>query len=148
MDRLYIATEQPEFIKVYLDTEAQKKAWAEDMLNTIRSWGMDLARASDFGAPHEFIKLDPAAKQEAKGPELVGKRMERDTMEVEVPDGIYRGDERKKAAEDAVLAALPDGWELFDSFSSQGSFFRRDGRQFARANIRRWVDINEQENKS
>ena len=81
------------------------------------------------------------------GLELVGKRMEQDTMVVEVPDRICLGDERKKAAEEAVLAVLPDGWELFDSFSSKGSFFRRGGRRFVRANIRRWVNINEQEHK-
>ena len=74
---------------------------------------------------------------EVRGLDLVGKKMEHATIEFPIPKADYK--HRKESATKAAAAYIPEGWVLSDSFSSQGSFFTRDGQEFARATIRRWI---------
>jgi len=69
--------------------------------------------------------------------EKVGKKMEMDTLEFEVKDSIYES--RINTAVKQAKQACPSGWEPDENFSSQGSFFTKDGKEYARTTIRRWV---------
>jgi hypothetical protein len=68
--------------------------------------------------------------------ELVGKKREGDTMEFKLPDGT--GNQHDRAVEEA-MRICPDGWEPATSFSSQESFFTKNGERWARTPIVRWV---------
>ena len=68
----------------------------------------------------------------------LGKTMETDRMEFEIPstlDGRKDMDALVKLANEAT----PDGWTSDYYFGSQDSFFKRDGKEYARCIIRRWV---------
>ncbi len=80
------------------------------------------------------------AKVEVGGLDKVGLRMEHETLEFPLPEGTkYRN--VKEVAVEQVKYFCPDGWEADLWFSSQGSFFRLNGQEFARTTIRRWVPI-------
>jgi len=49
-------------------------------------------------------------------------------------------DNRKEVARGEALRVAPKGWEPSLSFGSQGSFFRRDGNEWASTIVSRWVD--------
>lgn len=69
----------------------------------------------------------------------VGKTMEMQTLEFEMPDGSEFRD--KEVAAKIVHEKCPDGWTPDTGFSSQNSFFTKmksNGR-YARTTIRRWV---------
>jgi len=74
---------------------------------------------------------------ETRGLEHVGKKMETDTIEFQMPKGNCN--DRKEVARDIVDRYCPMGWVPDRYFGSQGSFFDRDGRLWARTTIRRWV---------
>ena len=74
-------------------------------------------------------------KMEVNGLEKVGKKMEH--REIVFPiNGKYRD---KGAALAVVDKYCPAGWVASRYFGSQGSFFTRDGKEYARTTIRRWV---------
>lgn len=72
--------------------------------------------------------------------ERLGKRHECQLFEFALPEGLDYKD-RKQEAEKAMRAACPEGWVPEYYFCSQDSFFTRAGKPWARAIIRRWVDI-------
>jgi hypothetical protein len=69
----------------------------------------------------------------------VGKKMEHKPFEFEIPQDSPWKKGREIIAEIAK-EKCPEGWKPDLSFSSQGSFFRKDDKQYARTTIRRWVD--------
>jgi hypothetical protein len=69
--------------------------------------------------------------------ERVGKTMELDKLEVQMPTDDCCN--RKETACEAVKSACPLGWTPDVGFNSHGSFFMRDGKLWARTTIRRWV---------
>lgn len=69
--------------------------------------------------------------------ERVGKKMEMDMIEFEVPKVEHA--ERASAAKKAAIAACPAGWIPDTYYGSQNSFFRDGEKQMARTRIRRWV---------
>ena len=74
---------------------------------------------------------------EVKGLEKIGKVHENKTFEFEIPETIpTRGNqlELQKIAQ----SQLSDGWIADAYFGSQNSFFKKDGKQYARVTIRRW----------
>jgi|GEM_PF-1844841 len=81
---------------------------------------------------------------EVRGLDKVGKKMEHDEIIFEMPDHTYEN--KKMIAKEAGNKALKEqrtrdsGWVISDSFNSQGSFFRKDNKEYARASIRRWVE--------
>jgi len=76
-------------------------------------------------------------KIEVANLDIVGKKMEHEKFEFEVPkDPSWRN---KDLVRQTALRACPEGWKPDLSFSSQGSFFKKDGKDYARTTIRRWV---------
>ena len=74
---------------------------------------------------------------EVKELEKVGKVHENKTFEFEIPETLpTRGNqlELQKIAQ----SQLSDGWIADAYFGSQNSFFKKDGKQYARVTIRRW----------
>lgn len=75
---------------------------------------------------------------EVRNLELVGKQLENDMLEFEIPSGTtrYNGLEQiVKLSKDAC----PEGWTPDEYFGSQNSFFTKGGKSFARCAISRWV---------
>ena len=68
----------------------------------------------------------------------IGKKMKNKKFTFELPEtNTFRNmDMAKKIA----IESCPEGWEPDLHFGSQGSFFTKDGKQYARTTIRRWVD--------
>jgi hypothetical protein len=78
----------------------------------------------------------------------IGKTKEIDYITFPMPkDSTYSCDEKKLAASIAkreIAENCEDGWELWDSFSSQNSFsYDGKGVTTARATIVRWVEKKE-----
>jgi hypothetical protein len=71
--------------------------------------------------------------------ERVGKTLEMDTSIVEIP--VY-GD--KESAAKITQEKCPEGWVPDLYFQSQESFFSKDGKNYARCNIKRWVEKENQ----
>lgn len=65
--------------------------------------------------------------------ERIGKTHEHDRIEFAI------NSRDKKYLFDRAKKFCPDGWEVSDTFSSQSTFFERDGQDMARCTIRRWV---------
>jgi hypothetical protein len=70
---------------------------------------------------------------------VVGKKMEHKTIEFEIPMDCGYGEDRRKIAMEYAQKVCPKGWHSEDYFGSQGSFFSKDGKNYARCTIRRWV---------
>lgn len=76
---------------------------------------------------------------EVHGLDRVGRKMEIDSMEF--PLGIKGySSQAKEAAIKKSKKICPQGWTPDTYFGSQGSFFQRDGKAWARCTIRRWVE--------
>ena len=75
---------------------------------------------------------------ELNNPEIVGKKKEVEKLEFEMPRGTLIN--RKNIAAAIANTEMPEGWELWDGFSSQNSFFTKDGVEMARCKIIRYVD--------
>ncbi len=82
------------------------------------------------------------------GLDLMGKMRETSKHEFKIPAELYnrRYKERDyfdktfdKTAQELAQSQLSDGWVADSYFGSQGSFFQKDGEQWARVTIRRWV---------
>ena len=79
-------------------------------------------------------------KHELRKPEIVGKKKEVEKLEFEMPQGTLSN--RKSIAAAIANREMPEGWELWDNFSSQNSFFTKDGVEMARCSIVRYVDTD------
>ena len=70
----------------------------------------------------------------------VGKTMEHKPFEFPLPEKTEDWDiDRKIAARKILPSVTPEGWIAEDEFSSQNSFFEKDGKKYARTIIRRYV---------
>lgn len=79
---------------------------------------------------------------EVRGLDKVGKVHECERLEFEIPkelSGATRG-LGFNALKNRAYKACPDGWTPDIYFGSKGSFFEKDGKQFARCTIRRWSE--------
>jgi hypothetical protein len=76
---------------------------------------------------------------EVHGLDRIGKKMIHKTLEFECGELYhhYRKDEQKLIA--LCKAACPKGWTPDNYFGSQGSFFTKDEKRFARCTIRQWI---------
>ena len=68
----------------------------------------------------------------------IGKKHENKTHVFETPDIAYT-EGRKDVAYKIAVETCPDGWEPDEYFGSRDSFFTKDGKNYARCTIRRWV---------
>lgn len=75
-------------------------------------------------------------------PEIAGRRQEHQDLEFPLPDGTDLGT-RQQAAREAGMRLCPEGWTADLYFGSRNSFFTREGKQWARTIIRRWVKPTE-----
>lgn len=68
----------------------------------------------------------------------IGKKHENKSFEFEIPNEL---ESSRKEFELHKLAQslLSDGWIADKYFSSQNSFFKENGKKYARCTIRRWV---------
>jgi len=71
----------------------------------------------------------------------VGKTMEHKQMELPYPMEVdrYGNPDIEKQLAAYFDAHCTDGWKCWDNFSSQGTYFVKDGMDMVRASIRRWV---------
>lgn len=81
---------------------------------------------------------------EVYGLDRIGKIME--CKKFEFPCGDLGWENKKEKAIEISKKYIPDGWISDNRFSSQDSFFKRDGESWARTTIRRWVDKEDSEN--
>lgn len=111
---------------------------------------------TDEDAAQTFIKVTFTANQfvsalsrlgntpcdvEVYAIERIGKKHEHQAWEFEMPQvsEILSRDTAQQTAISLATAYCPDGWTPDLYFNSQGSFFSRDGKNYARTIIRRWV---------
>ena len=69
--------------------------------------------------------------------ERLGKTHEVTKFEFEIPETDWKT--REKIAKETAEKLCPEGWKSDGYFSSQDSFFTKDGKKMARVTIRRWV---------
>lgn len=85
--------------------------------------------------------------------ELANKKMEHRQMEFmlseDTPNYQYGQDsEFYKSVYAQAERSCPEGWVVSAYFQSQDSFFNKDGQRWARGTIRRWVDVEEENEQS
>ena len=69
----------------------------------------------------------------------VGKKHEWTTFEFEVPKNIKASSENANELAKHADSLLSDGWQADEYFGAQNSFFKQDGKQYARVTIRRYI---------
>lgn len=75
---------------------------------------------------------------EVSGLDRVGKKHENKIFEFEIPKELH-GSSNEKELQVMAQSKLTDGWIAEGYFSSQNSFFSKDGKQYARCTIRRYI---------
>lgn len=75
------------------------------------------------------------------GLDKIGKTHENKTFEFKLPENFesFRRNYTDKQLKEMADNLLSDGWVSDEYFSSQNSFFTKEGKKYARAIIRRWV---------
>lgn len=75
------------------------------------------------------------------GLERIGKKMEHKQFEFELPRKGLSSKNDKELSEivQKMLDESDEGWISDTHFSSQNTFFSKDGKDYARCTIRRWV---------
>lgn len=78
---------------------------------------------------------------EVQGLDRVGKTHEHQNYEFEIPDNLNGSSHEKElqAMAQKQLDVLGDGWIAEGYFSSQHSFFKKEGKPHARCTIRRYI---------
>jgi hypothetical protein len=97
---------------------------------------MNLADLTKLTAGSRGIYVDA----EIKGLDRIGKKMEREVFVFPMPENSLYGKDKKVLAANECKKHIPIGWTSDDYYGSQNSFFYEDKKEFARVNIRRWVD--------
>ena len=92
--------------------------------------------------PDQFVRLvggegHVECSGEVRELHKVGKQHENKSFEFELPKTATWGN-KADFARDLAKQKCPEGWESDQYFGSQGSFFTRDGKDYARVTIRRW----------
>ena len=77
-------------------------------------------------------------EMELRGTQNVGRKILRDTLTIELPEGSKYRD--KAAAIKAGEECCPDGWVFDRYFASQNTFYEQDGKSYAQTPMRSWVD--------
>jgi len=111
----------------------------------------------DSDARINFLRLEISLEKFAKaltgmavdcemtvhGLENVGKKIETDKIEFEMPNSqnaFLLEKEEKEVAREIAKKNTPEGWITDQYFDSKDSFFYRDGKRWARTTIIRWVN--------
>jgi len=80
-----------------------------------------------------------SCQTELKGLDKVGKKMENKDHCFIIPNDLPKGEEKDKELLKICNQTIPEGWIADSYFRSQNSFFTKDGVNYARATIRRWI---------
>ena len=77
----------------------------------------------------------------------IGKTLEHKTFIFEMPlfPGLPTLSTARTVARDYVKRICPEGWKPDLHFLAKDSFFLKDGKRFAKTELRRWVKINDNE---
>ena len=75
-----------------------------------------------------------------RGLDKVGKVQEINRLSVEMPPDTRYGRDRVEIATKLAKEQCPEGWEPDYYFRSQDSFSTKDGKDYAKCTIRRWVE--------
>lgn len=92
----------------------------------------DLCRALSRQA-HVKCEID------IRGVDRVGKKHENKDYIFKLPDFYNRRENSDKELAEYVDSILEDGWQCDAYFGSQSSFFTRNGENYGKAIIRRWI---------
>ena len=78
------------------------------------------------------------------GYDRLNKKHEHKFFEFELPEYLSSYEDRhSQALKDYAESIIPEGWRSDGYFRSQKSFFDKDGKDYARVVIRRWVEVKE-----
>lgn len=77
-------------------------------------------------------------KLEVAGLDRVGKKHENETFVFEIPEHLANSSKTEELRKIAQ-SKLTDGWLAEGYFASQNTFFKKEGVQYARCTIRRYV---------
>jgi len=88
---------------------------------------------------------DVKCEAEVRGLEFVGKEKEGKQIEFPLPEEASFSNEKEIAIKISKKIALDtgEGWQADCSFSSQTSFFNKEGKRWARGHLFRFVDPKE-----
>ena len=75
----------------------------------------------------------------------IGKTRINGNLEFEMPEHDYLN--RKEIASIQADIECPEGWEVNKYFNSQDSFFTKDGKEYARCHMVKYVDPSSEEAK-
>ena len=79
---------------------------------------------------------------EVRGLQKVGKKMMHKSLEFKMPKGFKPYDRnREETAIKQMNKNMPDGWCGSCYFGRRGSFFKKDGEEWARTHIYKWIEI-------
>lgn len=106
----------------------------EDKASGIQFLDLTMTREQWINATMNQLGCTEVAVAEVRGLGDVGKTMEMKSFEFEI---LKPGDDKLAMA--FVHMHCPEGWVPDMSFSSQDSFFDKEGKHYARITIRRWV---------
>ena len=109
----------------------------EDSITTFARFVLNPEQLSMALARHGHCDVTSA---EVFSLEKVGKIHENKSFEFELPEWYNHYKQDKPKLAEYCNSLLNDGWVTSDSFSSQNSFFSKDGKSYGRATIRRWID--------
>lgn len=79
------------------------------------------------------------------GLDKIGKTHENDSFEFEIDEELtkFKRDNKYEELNDVCIKALSEAgksdWTPDRYYASQNSFFKKDGKQYARVTIRRWI---------
>lgn len=77
---------------------------------------------------------------EVNGLDKVGKTMINKKHEFDIHGIDIDYNKRSEILSEIIKETLPEGWVPDNYFGSQDTFFKKDGRDYARTTIRQWID--------
>jgi len=120
---------------VWSDGKSAISIRVEDCVSGIEFMDLEIPLAGFAEALTGLAMVDCDA--DVRALENVGKQHEHEIIEFRVGDVNW--DQRQVNACLMAHKATPPGWYPPTYFGSQHSFFERDGEQWARGNMERWV---------
>lgn len=78
---------------------------------------------------------------EVFGLDKINKTMENEYHVFEIPDSLKGYNPDVNELHKLAVASVPEGWTPDKYYGSKGSLFQKDGKQYARVTIRRWIDL-------
>lgn len=107
----------------------------EDKTSGVTFVDIELTREQFVNATMNRLASSNVKKMTVRYLDLVGKKMVMKSFSFEVKK--YRDEEE---AREKVKSICPEGWVPDLGFGSQGSFYTKGDKVFARTTIRQWVD--------